>query len=702
MRNRSVILCLSLGASACGSSSPRETAPTASSTAASSTAIADAPRPSVARRARPLYVGDRSACAVKKGAAYCWGDNERGLFMKGTNAPQALPVAIDLGPLNGAKPLSISLGSFGPTKLHGVALLDSGVVRLFDREGTRDLTELGDAVDVAASSFVVCSRAAAGAVTCVEIAKTPKSIKLPALESVVDLEGDGAFCALLATGKVVCWDYLPASDHLELSSGFLASRENLGVPGPVPGLDDATQIAVGWQHACAVRKGGGVVCWGRGDGGRLGGRREDSEAAVAVTLPEAATQVAAGNTHACAILQSGKVACWGKQGTKTGEAQLVDGVDHPRSIAAGGDETCVELESSEVRCWGENEVGQLGNGTLAYDPVARPVAGASDAASLALGDEFSCAKTSKGEVQCWGGARPETRGMPPVVVADAKDAASLVADETLTALFKNGGFQGFSGAYGMAPNPIAMKKSDLVALGDASLKLGILKKTGVTQLQFGRYNDKPKLETFPVKGLADAVDLVIGTVTAGAQWACALRSSGTVGCVPYSRWGYATDHPDLAVTEVQGISDGVALGAGAWRGLGVCVIRKTGGVVCLESNGEDKPSLEAKPVPGLEAGVVQLTRAQSNAICARKDTGAVECWGRNDYGQMGTGDYEQSDKPVAVKGLSDAVFIAAGRRHACAIRKGGQVVCFGDDSADQLGRSESSHPNSPVTVKLPD
>jgi alpha-tubulin suppressor-like RCC1 family protein len=43
---------------------------------------------------------------------------------------------------------------------------------------------------------------------------------------------------------------------------------------PVDGITDATQVAVGNGHACALRKTGEVVCWGASDCGQAGGTVE--------------------------------------------------------------------------------------------------------------------------------------------------------------------------------------------------------------------------------------------------------------------------------------------------------------------------------------------------------------------------------------------------------------------------------------------
>jgi alpha-tubulin suppressor-like RCC1 family protein len=59
--------------------------------------------------------------------------------------------------------------------------------------------------------------------------------------------------------------------------------------------------------------------------------------------------------------------------------------------------------------------------------------------------------------------------------------------------------------------------------------------------------------------------------------------------------------------------------------------------------------------------------------------GHVECWGRGNEGQLGNGALASSHAPERVKGVDDAVGIAAGGGHSCAILKAGGVVCWGLD-----------------------
>ena len=74
--------------------------------------------------------------------------------------------------------------------------------------------------------------------------------------------------------------------------------------------------------------------------------------------------------------------------------------------------------------------------------------------------------------------------------------------------------------------------------------------------------------------------------------------------------------------------------------------------------------------------------------CAILDDGSLNCWGRDNYGQLGDGG-TNTDKntPVSVSlGTGrTAVAVSAGYAHTCAILDDGSLKCWGWDSYGQLG-----------------
>lgn len=223
-----------------------------------------------------------------------------------------------------------------------------------------------------------------------------------------------------------------------------------GIPPNDHSLGDAIRItaARGGLHTCAVRTSGQVACWGNNVNGQLGdGTFTDRTSPVAVKqvgwtagspgdgLLTDASQIAAGAFHSCAVGQDGGVTCWGSNqkgqlgtGASTGSAVPVpvrqtgwtgtppdDKLFHDATgITAGREFSCATGEDRTVSCWGLNEYGQLGDGTTT--PRAVPVAvkpvGWSEAtptdqrlgpvATVAAGDSHVCALMVSSPAVCWG------------------------------------------------------------------------------------------------------------------------------------------------------------------------------------------------------------------------------------------------------------------------------------------------------------
>ena len=84
------------------------------------------------------------------------------------------------------------------------------------------------------------------------------------------------------------------------------------------------------------------------------------------------------------------------------------------------------------------------------------------------------------------------------------------------------------------------------------------------------------------------------------------------------------------------------------------------------------------------------------------NTGAVNCWGDNGNGQLGNGTTTDSLVPVAVAAFTDgsatAVSITAGYFHTCALLNTGAVNCWGQNNSGQLGNGTTTNSSAPVAV----
>jgi alpha-tubulin suppressor-like RCC1 family protein len=123
-----------------------------------------------------------------------------------------------------------------------------------------------------------------------------------------------------------------------------------------------------------------------------------------------------------------------------------------------------------------------------------------------------------------------------------------------------------------------------------------------------------------------------------------------------------------------------------------CVVTSASGVQCWGRNtygqlgdGTITDKLTPVAVSGLGFGV-QAIAAGASHTCALTTTGGVQCWGRNNYGQLGNGTATDSLVPVAVNGLTSGVqAIVSGDNHSCGLTSSGGVVCWGDNQSAQLG-----------------
>ena len=85
--------------------------------------------------------------------------------------------------------------------------------------------------------------------------------------------------------------------------------------------------------------------------------------------------------------------------------------------------------------------------------------------------------------------------------------------------------------------------------------------------------------------------------------------------------------------------------------------------------------------------------------CGLSAAGAAYCWGYNDYGQLGDGNYTSSSQPAAVLGnLTFSTLTAGEDGHACGIAAAGAAYCWGYNGSGQLGVPSVAYSNSPVAV----
>ncbi|MBK6337738.1 MAG: fibronectin type III domain-containing protein [Betaproteobacteria bacterium] len=279
-----------------------------------------------------------------------------------------------------------------------------------------------DAVKIAAGNLHSCAITNAGEVKCwgdngsgqigdgsSDTRLSPA--KVSSLSGVTAIDGGSRHsCAVKGAGEVWCWGL---NDSGQLGDGDPSIERHLE-PVPVSGLaSDATAVALGGLHTCALANVGATYCWGNNASGQLGNFTQTSSAVpVRVTvLGSNVLSIAAGADHSCAVGASGTVGCWGSNAFgQLGTGDKVDrrspppgGIGTGVAVVAGDAHSCSLTSDGGVKCWGDNSSGQLGDDSTTERLVPVDVVGlATGVTAIAAGGSHTCALLSSGGVKCWG------------------------------------------------------------------------------------------------------------------------------------------------------------------------------------------------------------------------------------------------------------------------------------------------------------
>ncbi len=205
-------------------------------------------------------------------------------------------------------------------------------------------------------------------------------------------------------------------------------------------------------------------------------------------------------------------------------------------------------------------------------------------------------------------------------------------------------------------------------------------------------------------GYCGAANAATPMVSAGTQFAIALKSDGTItawGRSDLGQLGNGQAAMRVTPAKVDGIDHVTAVVAGSSSTL---ALRDDGTVWGWGSNGNGQlgdGTIENKSHPvritGLVGTVKSIDINYLHALAVTTD-GNVWSWGWGLYGQLGNGHIGDLTSATQVSGLPAVDKVAAGDYHSLALASDGTVWAWGDNSLGQLGDGTTSSHSTPIRI----
>jgi alpha-tubulin suppressor-like RCC1 family protein len=369
------------------------------------------------------------------------------------------------------------------------------------------------------------------------------------------------------------------------------------------------------------------------------------------------------------------------------------------SISVGTDHACGLTPQHAAYCWGSNAHGQLGNPAVstpcleADQPCsATPVRVATSVplASISAGNGFTCALSTSGVAYCWGSNAYAQLGIGSQVPArrPAKVAISGVTFRAISA---------------------GNSHACAVSSGGAAYCWGENEAGKVGTGRVGGGYTAP----VPVAG-----HLVFRTISAGYFHSCGVTRTGEAYCWGRGNQGalgnarQAASPVPLGVTGPEAFREVQAAGrldyscgvdtAGAIWCWGLDCFNQLGVDSLVETCGTPPMPCAMRPSPVHAAARFAAVRVAFSHTCALTGEGAVLCWGDNDNGQLGTGNFgDRGVTPAAPLGGETYRALGVGRGFTCAVTAAGAAECWGLNDRGQLGIGADGNRSRPTPLAAP-
>jgi alpha-tubulin suppressor-like RCC1 family protein len=371
-------------------------------------------------------------------------------------------------------------------------------------------------------------------------------------------------------------------------------------------------------------------------------------------------QIHAGSSFTCALDATGAAWCWGRNN----HGQLGDGTIDDRSspvrVSTGlefaslgihgiGQHACAVTKEGDAYCWGRNDWSQLGDGTV--QELRRPVAvaGGLRFKSVSAGNLFSCGLTEEGEAYCWGrgewgnlgNGSTEERPVPTRVAGNLRFDVLKAGSSSLTCGVTTDGE-----AYCWGLN----------WRGELGRTTGEMCQVGPWYLA---------CSSTPV-WVPSPNDEAFRDISPGSSYVCATLVDDSGVC-----WGR---------------NNAGQLGSETTE-------------ICIGGEDLSDSPCSRSPVPISGGRRFQTIAASAGHTCGITTGGETYCWGLNEYGQLGNGQFRNRiGVPVPVMGGHGFMAVTVGREHSCAATRDGEFYCWGTNYHGQIGNPDAMIQEFPIVV----
>lgn len=532
-------------------------------------------------------------------------------------------------------------------------------------------------------------------------------------------------CFVKMTGTLWCWG---KNDVGQLGNG-IKSRAELPVQEKTLAKDWA-QVAVGFNHTCAIKINGDLYCWG-----------EISEVSVKSTDPNASktdlsipniivgsqnwVKVSLGKNLSCGIKSDSKLYCWSGRPTPTGGIIRIDPLppyadskipavftDQANQEMTGWSDISIGRQhvcaiqtvnnESKLLCWGDRLRGQLADNNAADTSTVNiidPVIENSQSINwykVHAGEDYTCGIKRDNSLWCWGANSFGQLGINDTTKTDQHTPQQVNTNGTV---FNNWTeiITGTNHTCGIQSNAA---ENRIYCWGKNT---------------FGQIGDKTLVDVIAPTQAGGLTDIDWKNIALGNNHTCAIKQDNSLYCWGSRDFNNVADISGSATapTQIGTATDWNKIEAGKNYTFGIIMNggkrHSWGQNNFAQLNNGSKTNMQTIGTSNGTGKAWPIISAGENHVCGtfsifsqNQVTTGLNCWGDDTYQQLGI--YAENNSraipsPAPGNNWSE---ISSGGKHTCGIQAT-KLWCWGDNTFGQIGNNSTNiGPFGVTEIKHPD